>query len=146
MRNVIVLGTGGCAAEVTYYINILGYIDYQNHLDTHYYKYNFNYPYLCDIDSYSPKKGEEVLIAVADIKFRRKMIDKLLAKNATIGSFVHYSSIVSKDAQIGKGIIVFPFCIIENYARVGDYNLLTSYSFISHDCIVGDNNFFSYPG
>ena len=35
---------------------------------------------------------------------------------------------------------------LEKYAKIGNYNLLTSYCFISHDCVVGDNNFFSIAG
>ena len=159
MRNVIILGTGGCAAEVTFYIgdhnskvsegeriNILGHIDYDENIEVHYDRYNFEAPVLCDIDSYEPKPGEEVLIAIMDIAFRQKMINALLAKNAKIGGFIHHSVIMPENLDIGEGNIVFPFCILEEYATIGNYNLLTSYCFISHDCVVGDNNFFSVAG
>ena len=159
MRNVIILGAGGCAAEVTFYIedhnskvsegeriNILGHIDYSYNIKDYHEKYNFKAPVLCDIDEYKPKPNEEVLIAVADIDFREKMIKALLAKNAKIGSFIHQSVIMPKDCNIGEGNIVFPFCIFEKYATIGSYNLFTSYCFVSHDCVVGDNNFFSVAG
>lgn len=159
MRNVIIIGTGGCASEVTFYIEqhnelkpenerikILGYIDYEDHVKDHYDRYNFEAPVLCDIDSYEPKPGEEVLIAVMDIKFRRQMITKLKEKKATIGSFFHPNVVMPKDLEIGEGNIVGPFCMLEKYAKIGSYNLLTSYCFISHDCVVGDNNFFSVAG
>ena len=159
MRNVIIIGTGGCASEVTFYIeehnrlktesdfiNILGYIDYEEHVKDHYDKYQFKAPVLCDIDSYSPKSGEEVLIAVMDVKFRRKMINALKEKGATIGSFFHPNIVMPEDLEIGEGNIVGPFCMLEKYAKIGSYNLLTSYCFISHDCVVGDNNFFSVAG
>ncbi|WP_420399334.1 hypothetical protein [Flagellimonas sp.] len=159
MRNIIILGTGGCASEVTFYIedhntkvpeeekiNILGYIDYAEHVKDHYEKYNFSAPVLCDIDSYEPKEDEEVLIAVMSIPFREKMIKALKEKNAKIGSFIHHSVVMAKELTIGEGNIVFPFCILEKYATIGSYNLLTSYCFISHDCVVGDNNFFSVAG
>ena len=51
-----------------------------------------------------------------------------------------------ENLDIGEGNIVFPFCILEEYATIGNYNLLTSYCFISHDCVVGDNNFFTVAG
>ncbi len=156
MRNVIILGAGGAAAEVTFYINdnnlavpeeeritILGYLDYS---DTYWKKYNFSAPVLSDIDSYIPKPGEEVLVAVGDMDSRIKMIDKLQAKKATIGSFIHHSVIRPRNPVMGVGNIIFPFCIIEEYATIGSFNFLTSYSFISHDCVVGDNNFFSIAG
>ena len=159
MRNVVILGTGGCAAEVTFYIednnlktgidekiNILGYIDYADHLKNHYDTYNFKAPVLGDIDSYMPGKDEEVLIAVANIEYRLKVIEALKCKNAIIGSFIHCSSIIPKNTDLGIGIIVYPYCIIEEYALIGNYNLLTTSSFISHDCVIGNNNFFSTAG
>ena len=159
MRNVIILGTGGCAAEVTFYIkdhnskvsegeriNILGHIDYVENVKPYYEKYNFKAPVLCDIDEYEPKPDEEVLIAVMDLEFKQKMIKALIDKNAKIGSFIHHSVIMPENLDIGEGNIVFPFCILEEYAIIGNYNLLTSYCFISHDCVVGDNNFFSVAG
>lgn len=159
MRNVVILGTGGCASEVTFYINdnnsrlgedeqinIVGYLDYEYAIEHHYEKYRFDAPVLGDIESYVPKPNEEVLIAVAKIEFREKAIKILNSKNAKIGSFIHYSSIIPKNADLGIGIIVYPFCVIEDYAKIGNYNLLTTYSFISHDCEIGNNNFLSTSG
>lgn len=159
MRNVIILGTGGCASQLTFYIEennskvsedsqikILGYIEYEHCIKDYYEKYNYKAPVLCDIDSYEPRPDEEILIAIMDIGVRIKMIDKLLNKKATIGSFFHNSVIKSKDMKMGEGNIVFPFCMIFENAIIGKYNLFTSYSFISHDCVVGDNNFFSLAG
>ena len=159
MRNVIILGTGGCASEVTFYIednnkrlpenekiNLIGYIDYADHVKDHYDRYDFKAPVLGDIDSYQPKPDEEVLIAVMDIQFRRKMIEALTKKGAKIGSFFHHTVVKPDNLDIGVGNICGPFCMLEKYATIGNYNLLTSYCFISHDSIVGDNNFFSVAG
>jgi len=159
MRNVIILGTGGCASEVTFFIEdyndnvpekdsirIIGYIDYAYNFKDNYDKNDFKAPVIGDIDSYVPKEGEEVLIAVMDISFRKKMIKALQEKNAKIGSFIHHSVIKPEDLNIGEGNIVFPFCILEKGSIIGNYNLLISYSFISHGCVVGDNNFLSAAG
>lgn len=159
MRNVIILGSGGCASEITFYIednnsksspnekiNILGYLDYAANAKEYYHKYNYKAPLLGDIDSYVPSENEEVIIALANNKVRAQMIEALNKKNAKIGSFIHYSSIIPENADLGIGIIVYPFCIIEKYAKIGNYNLLTTSSFISHDCVIGDNNFFSTTG
>ncbi|MFD2587079.1 hypothetical protein ACFSQJ_09065 [Croceitalea marina] len=156
MKNVIILGTGGCAAEITFFIednnskaqeneriNILGYIDYADHVKDHYDRYSFKAPVLCDIDSYEPKPDEEVLLAVMDISFRKKMIEKLKSKNARIGSFFHHNVIKPKELTIGEGNIIGPFCMLEKFATIGNYNLMISYCSISHDCVLGDNNFFS---
>jgi len=156
MRNVIILGAGGAGAEVTFYIEdhnskvgddqqirISGYIDDSKENWT---KYNYKAPLLSNIDSYTPKEGEEVLIAVGDMGSRKKLIEILLQKKALIGSFIHDSVIKPKNIELGIGNIVFPFCILEKHAKIGNYNFLTSYCFISHDCVVGDNNFLSVAG
>lgn len=156
MRRVIILGAGGAGAELTFYIennnskveevnqiNILGYIDDSN---DNWHKYKYKAPLLSDIDSYTPKADEEILIAIMDINIRKKMIEMLLEKNAKIGNFIHHTSIIPKNVNLGIGNIIFPFCIIEQNAIVGNYNFLTAYSFISHDCTVGNNNFFSTAG
>ena len=159
MKEVVILGSGAVAAELTFFIEdnnskvenfekrkIIGYIEYDYNIEKYYNKYNFEAPVLSDIDSYIPDPNVEVLIGIADINFRKKMIAILLDKNAKIGNFKHHSVIHPEALDLGKGVIVYPFCIIEKHAVIGDYNILTSYSFISHDCTVGDNNFFGTAG
>ncbi|WP_019671563.1 LbetaH domain-containing protein [Eudoraea adriatica] len=159
MKNIIILGTGGLAAQLTFYIednnskvgnedkiNILGYIDYEYNIEKYWKRYNFKTPVLCDVDSYIPKENEEVLLAISNVKFRNKMIDILVKKNARIGSFIHSTVIISKSQKFGFGNIVMPFCEIEPNSQVGDNNILTPFSFISHDSIVGSGNFLSKAG
>lgn len=156
MRNVVILGAGGAAAELTFYIedynscakdsekiNIRGYLDFT---DKFWKKYRFEKPLLSDIRSYEPREDEELLIAIMNVESRKEMIKLLLAKKAKIGSFIHHSVIRPNDLDIGVGNIVFPFCILEKYSKIGNYNFLTTYCFVSHDCVVGNNNFFSVAG
>jgi len=159
MRDIIIIGAGGCAAEVTFYIedfnenvkdeeriNIVGYVDYAEKADDYYHKYDFKAPLLGDIDNFIPKPNQEVLIAIMNIKARLQKIAILKEKKAKIGSFIHHSVIYPKGMNLGEGVIIFPFCVIEKYSKIGDYNMLTTYSFISHDCVVGNNNFLSSAG
>lgn len=159
MRNIIIIGSGAVAAELTSYIednnlkvdtnnqiNLLGYIDYDYNKEKYWSRYNLKKPVLCDIDNYSPSENEEVLIGISDIPFRNIVIDKLLKKNVRISSFVHSSVIIPDSVQMGIGNIIYPFCIIGPNTAIGDFNMITSYSFISHDCIIGNGNFFSTSG
>lgn len=159
MKTVLILGTGAVASELTSYIEdqnlkvtnnqkiyIRGYIDYEENIEKYWKLYNFKAPVICDIDSYFAREEEEVLIGISDITFRNKMIEKLQAARIKIGSFIHYSCILSSNVEIGEGNIIYPFCIIGSNVKIGNYNLLTSYSFISHDCKIGDGNFFSTAG
>jgi acetyltransferase-like isoleucine patch superfamily enzyme len=159
MKNIIIVGTGALAAELTSYIddhnsksgsqdklNLLGYIDYKYNIEEYWAKYSLKAPVLSDIDSYLPAPDEEVVIGISDIKFRNMMIAKLFEKGAIISAFIHSSVIIPDSVKLGIGNIIYPFCIIGPNTKIGDFNILTSYSFISHDCVIGDGNFFSTAG
>lgn len=157
MRNVIIIGTGAASAELTSYIednnlvcdekiNLLGYLEYNHNIESYYKNYKFSKPILNDIDNFTPEYNQEFLIGTTNLNFKKTVIEKLTAKKATIGNFIHHSVIVSDTAQIGKGNIIYPYCIIGPNTTIGNYNTVTSYSFISHDCVLGDNNFLSTAG
>jgi len=159
MNNLIILGTGAVAAELTSYIednnskvgidkkiDLLGYIDFEYNIEKYWTKYKFKAPVLCDIDTYEPAANEEVLIAISDIPFRNAMIERLSKKHAKLASFIHHSVILPESVQLGIGNIIYPFCIIGPNTVIGNFNMITSYSFISHDCTIGNGNFFSTAG
>ena len=159
MKNIIIVGTGAVAAELTSFIeidnrnvedenkiNILGYIEYEYNIEKYWTKYKLKAPVLGDINTYMPKKNEAILIGISDIPFRNKVINILKDKNVHFAKYIHSSVLISDSAQIGIGTIIYPFCIIGPNTSIGDFNMITSYSFISHDCIVGNGNFFSTAG
>jgi acetyltransferase-like isoleucine patch superfamily enzyme len=157
MKNIIIIGTGAVAAELTSYIednnlicsekiNLVGYLEYDYNIELYYKKYELTKPILGNIDDFVPEDGQEFLIGFANINFKKIIIDKLVSKKAIISNFIHHSAIVANTSKIGKGNIIYPHCIIGPKAIIGDYNNITSYSFISHDCILGNNNFLSTAG
>ncbi|NDP28761.1 MAG: hypothetical protein GZ087_15270 [Flavobacterium sp.] len=159
MKNVVIIGTGAVAAELTSYIedhnskvefdnkiNLVGYVEYDYNIEEYWAKYELKKPVLCDIDSYLPSENEEVLIGISDIVFRNKLINKLVDRKISIGSFIHYSVIIPESAKLGIGNIIYPFCIVGPNTIIGDFNMITSYGFVSHDCIVGNGNCFSTAG
>lgn len=159
MKKIVIMGTGAVAAELTSYIEdnnkhtnsesqieILGYIDYEYNIEKYWKKYQLEKPVLGDIDTFNFEKGVEVLIGFSDIKFRNEIISKLELKEAAFFQFIHHSVIVPGTIELGKGNIIYPFCVIGPNTKMGDFNMVTSYSFISHDCTIGDGNFFSTAG
>ncbi len=159
MRKIVIIGTGAVAAELTSYIednnkhtnsesqiDLLGYIDYEYNIEKYWQKYQLQKPVLGDVDNFNFKNEIEVLIGISDIKFRNEIISKLETKGVTFCQFIHYSVIIPETIELGKGNIIYPFCIIGPNSKIGDFNMITSYSFISHDCVVGNGNFFSTAG
>lgn len=159
MKNIVIVGSGAVAAELTGYIEdgnkyltenekwcIAGYLDAKENIAKYWAKYKLYKPVLSDVYSYAVSGNESFIIAISNIEFRKKMADVLKEKGANIISFIHPSSIVAKSAVIGMQNIIYPFCLIGPNAVIGNNNLITSYSFISHDCTVGDDNFFATGG
>jgi len=156
MKNLVIIGTGAVAAELTSYIednnkyadsssqiNLLGYIDYEYNIDKYWKKYQLKKPVIGDIDSYTFENEIEVLIGISDIKFRNEIISKLTAKQVSFLQFIHHSVILPETCVLGKGNIIYPFCIVGPNTTIGDFNMITSYGCISHDCTIGAGNIFS---
>lgn len=151
---IIIVGTGAVAAEITSNIEdtpygelagveIKGYLEYEHNLANYYRKYNLQAPVIGDIDSYTPRSGDRFVLGVANIAFRNQLIVKLESKGAEFINLIHQTAMVSRTAIIGRGNVINPNCMIGPNVILGDFNLLTSGSIISHDCIVGRNNIFS---
>lgn len=159
MKKIVIIGTGAVAAELTSYIednnkyadssshvDLLGYIDYEYNIEKFWKKYQLKKPVIGDIDNYIFENDIEILIGVSDIKFRNEIISILIPKQVTFFQFIHHSVILPETYKLGKGNVIYPFCIVGPNTTIGDFNMITSYSFISHDCVIGNGNFFSTTG
>jgi acetyltransferase-like isoleucine patch superfamily enzyme len=156
MKKIVIIGSGAVAAELTSYIEdnnnyvdsqfqveLLGYIDYDYNIEKYWEKYKLKKPVLGDIDNYHFEKETEVLIGISDINFRNEIVVKLEAKWVTFYQFIHHTVIIPDTIELGKGNIIYPFCIIGPNTKIGDFNMITSYGCISHDCKIGNGNMFS---
>jgi acetyltransferase-like isoleucine patch superfamily enzyme len=159
MKNIVIVGSGAVAAEVTDYIadnnkvvenseriEIRGYLDLQENIEKYWKQYQFERPVISDIHSYPIQTDDLFIVAVADLEYRWNLIRILRERNAAFMNFVHHSVILSSKTRLGTGNIIYPHCIIGPNTEIGDFNLLTSYSFISHNCRIGTNNFFATSG
>lgn len=152
MKKVIVVGAGGHAAEIDDYVqffnelqtvpshklNIVGYIDDN---PKSYERYKFNAPYLGNIKEHKVQKNVNYMIAIANIKFRKPVIEALLDQGAVFLTFIHPSSFVSKSSSIGIGSVIAPNVNIGPNVQIGKYNMINARASIGHDTIVGDYNF-----
>jgi len=137
MRDIVIIGTGGFAREVTWLIernnsennewNILGYID-SNYEDK-----RLNYPILGDDDwLLQCKRSISTVICVGNSQLRRKISQKF--KNATNVSF---PSIISRDAIVGSNNLIKTGCIICAGSIVTVNAVIDDFSIINLDCTIG---------
>lgn len=149
MKDIIIIGTGAVAAEWTMYlrdihdVQLKGYLEYSSNIEKYYNQYNYEMPILGDIDSYIPQENDYFLLGISDITFRNVVIDKMQVKGARFITLIHPTALIAEDAIIGVGCTIAPFCMIGPKTVLGDFNQLTAYSAVSHDCVLGRNNTFS---
>lgn len=154
MTNIVIIGSGGLAAELTlcfentsseHYKDLFvnGYIDYEYNIEKYWKRYNLDKPVLNDIDNYKITGEEYFVVGIADIDFRKMVIEKITQKGGRFINLIHPTAIVDKNLISGTGNIIGPHCIVGSNVQMGDFNLMLAQSIISHDCVVGNNNIFA---
>jgi sugar O-acyltransferase (sialic acid O-acetyltransferase NeuD family) len=76
---------------------------------------------------------------------RYNILDYLIENNHTTFSFVHPTAFVSKTARIGKGVIIYPMCNIDQGAVIEDGCILLNSSIVAHDSKIGKCSYLA-PG
>lgn len=152
MQSVIVIGAGGHSAEIDDYfyftgksnadfpLRIIGYIDDNA---SAYEQYQLSAPYLGSISDHQIRNDCFYLMGIANLKYRRPIIDRFIDKGAKFATFIHPQATISPSARIGKGVVVAPYANIGPNVVVGDYNLINSRCSIGHDTVIGNYNFIS---
>lgn len=85
-----------------------------------------------------PSPHKKVTIAIANSKAREKLVNQLSADNIDIIDIQSKSSTVSEYTIIEEGsIISYYTCIAEN-SKIGKSFQANIYSYLGHDCIIGD--------
>lgn len=150
MKNVIIIGSGGHSAEIDdyfqyakkkdsgFYLELQGFID-DNPLS--YGNYQFTAPFLGDIKSHVVREDCYYIMGIANLKYRRPIIEKLLAQGALFTNFIHPDSYISPSSTIGNGVVIAPGVNVGPKVSIGDFTLINSRSSMGHDTQVGRYNF-----
>lgn len=152
MKKIIIVGSGGHAAELRDYINhnnsarptdfieVVGFID--DNEDT-YKHYGFAEPFLGGIKDHQVNKGVNYLMGIANLNFRKEIIQKLETQGAEFIGLIHPTAIISPSAEIHPTSVVSHNASVGAKAKIGKYNMLNSRCTIGHDSVLGDFNFIS---
>lgn len=146
MKSIYVIGTSGFASEVTEYIEsqneyrILGYFDKD---DGNYLKYGYTAPFLGFEKDYRFEESDNVVIAVADGELRKTIYDSLKNQGVLFPLITHPLSFIGDTCQIEEGAVICPFVTITSNAKIGKNFHANMYSYVAHDCVIGDNVTFS---
>ena len=150
MQKVIIIGAGGHSAEIDDYfqyakkknpdfgMQIQGFIDDN---PQSYQQYDFTAPFYGDIKSHDIRPDYFYIMGIANLKYRRPVIEQLLAKGASFTNFIHPDAYISASSSIGNGVVIAPGVNIGPKVVIGDFTLINSRSSMGHDTKVGRYNF-----
>ncbi len=77
-------------------------------------------------------------IAIADYQPRERIVNDLIAANIKPFTIKATNAVILDNNQIGEGAILCPFTTITSNAKIGKYFHSNIYSYVAHDCVVGD--------
>ena len=142
MKEIYIISTSGFASEVTEYILDNGEYKIQGYFDINeddYKKYNYKEPFMGDEKDFCFTEKDNVVIAIADYKLRNRIYLNLKEKGVNFPNIFHRSSFISKSSFINEGAVICPFVTLTSNITIGKNFHANIYSYIAHDCVIGDN-------
>lgn len=145
MKNLVLIGAGGCGRETLQWArdmnkleqrwNIKGFIDDDMYALN---EFNCNVPILDTVDGYEIDDNDEFVCCIGDSKIRENVARKLKAKGARFVTMIHPSAIIADNCIIGEGVIIYPYALISDHAEIGDGCIINMYSSVAHDSMLGN--------
>ncbi len=80
----------------------------------------------------------KVVIAIADSEVREKLVERCAKDGIKFWSVTASNIVIMDDVQIGEGSILSPFVTLTSNIRIGQHFHANIYSYVEHDCIIGD--------
>ncbi len=77
-------------------------------------------------------------VAVASSVVRRRIVTEMIDAGAKPFDIVAGNSILLDGNTIGDGAILSPFTTITSDVKIGSYFHCNIYSYVAHDCVIGD--------
>lgn len=90
-------------------------------------------------DSFAALDGDKsVAVAIADGKVRENLEQKCLASGVALATIVSPHSTVGHGVEIASGAILCSFALVTSNTVIGRGFHANLYSYVAHDCIIGD--------
>lgn len=79
-----------------------------------------------------------VLIAIANSQIREKIANQLFVDGIQLWSIQADNAVIMDNVKIGEGAALSPFVSITSNIRIGKCFHANLYSYVEHDCVIGD--------
>lgn len=77
-------------------------------------------------------------VAIADYKIRKKVVEKYVDSGCHPLSIRAANSLLLDRVELGVGSILCGFTHLTSDVRIGNYFHCNIYSYVAHDCVIGD--------
>jgi sugar O-acyltransferase (sialic acid O-acetyltransferase NeuD family) len=85
-----------------------------------------------------PAAARHAVLAIASGKVREALAKRLSADGVQPWSVAAANVVQMDDVQLGAGAVLSPFVTITSNVRIGQHFHANLYSYVAHDCVVGD--------
>ena len=143
VNKLIVVGAGGCGRDVMHWASDCaaagapwqpyGFIDDNPNA---FQGLKQSLPLLGSIGDWCPKEEQRFVVAIADPASRRRVVASLTARGAIFSGLVHPTARVVSTATLGEGVILSPYVVVSDNAKVGDFVFVNLHSALGHDSIT----------
>ena len=82
--------------------------------------------------------SKKIVIAVADSKVREKLANKCESDGIGFVEIVADNAIAYETANAKEGLILFVYCLLTDNVKIGKHCHISAYSYVGHDCTIGD--------
>ena len=91
-------------------------------------------------DSFKNLKEDHkfVLVAIANSKIRQQLVDKLEHDSISLWTVQGSTTLIMDSANIDQGAALSPFVTIASNVTIGKCFHANLYSYVEHDCVIGD--------
>lgn len=85
-----------------------------------------------------PASRYQVVIAIANSQIREKLAHQLSEARVLPWTLQASSVVAMDDVVLGQGAILSPFVTLTSNIRIGRHFHANLYSYVAHDCVIGD--------
>ena len=80
-------------------------------------------------------RDASVVIAISDAAARRRISERL---SHSVATFIAPSALVGEEVALGEGAVICSNVSLVGPSRIGRHFHCNFYSYVSHDCVIGD--------
>ena len=86
----------------------------------------------------APAEQRAVAVAIASSQARQAIVERCRAAGVSFFEVRAANAIEMDDVEIGEGALISPFVTFTSNIRIGDHFHANLYSYVEHDCVIGN--------